>query len=422
MRQTTSGSLVAMGLLLLGGAVTQRDLSGNPESPLRQPGADFVVTSVRDAGPGTLREAILAADRVTSRAHIQLSVERITVDSALPALTNPRGVDIEAGPGSGTIDAEYQPGGVALQINSPGSSVRGIHIVHARGTGIMVNAAGVELASVSVSDSEVGLLLAATAHGCSIRAAAFDHDQTAVLAEPGIRDVTLTDSTFKGNTRAAFWFVSAAGETGAAPHSGAQGLPEREYVRILTSTFTQNVSAVVLANQPTLIQKSHFIANRDAAVLVLGGAARVEDTDISTTGGTAISVTSGRAVQLLHNTLANNAATAIMARDSEVTIERNALQHNGIGIVSVVTRDAITPVVRDNTITQTTGDALVLIGGTTLLERNQVLQNHGVALRTLDLVTGSRRIKATPRLDGNVFKGNAIDIPVSGVYTQASTP
>ena len=111
-----------------------------------------------------------------------------------------------------------------------------------------------------------------------------------------------------------------------------------------------------------------------------------------------------------------------MARDSEVTIERNALQHNGAGIVAIVTREAIVPVVRENTITQTNGDALVMIGGTTLLERNQILQNHGAALRALDLVTGALRIKATPRLDGNVFKGNTVDTPLSGVYTQAPTP
>jgi Right handed beta helix region len=422
MKQTTTGLWVAAGLVLLGGALTLRDLSGAPQSPVRRPGADFVVRSARDAGPGTLREAILAADRLTSRAHIELAVERIAVDSALPALTNLHGVDIEARPGSGTIDARNQANGVALQISSPGSSVQGLHIVNARGTGLMVNAAGVELGSVAVSDSGVGLLLAATAQGCTVRAASFDHDETAVLAEPGIQDVTLTDSTFSGNTHAAFWFVSAAGKSGAAQPSGADGLPERAHVRIIASTFTQNASGVVLANQATLIQKSHFTANRDSAVLVLGGAVRIEDTDISSTGGTAISITSGRAVQLLHNTLANNTATAIMARDSEVTIEHNALQHNGTGIVAIDTGDGITTVVRDNTVTQSTGDALVVIGGPTLLERNQVLQNHGVALRVLDLVTGSRRIKATPRLDGNVFKGNAVDTPVSGVYKQAAPP
>jgi hypothetical protein len=422
MKQTTTGLLVAMGLVLLGGALTLRDLSGSPQSPVRRFGADFVVTSARDAGPGTLREAILAADRLTSRAHIEIAVERIAVDSALPALTNLHGVDVDAKPGAGTIDAQNQPTGVALQINSPGASVQGLHILNARGTGIMVNAAGVELASVAVGNSGVGLLLAATAQGCTVRAATFEHDETAVLAEPGIRDVTLTDSTFSGNTRAGFWFVSAALKQSGAQAGAAEEPAAHARVRILASTFTQNASGVVLANQATLIQKSHFTANRDSAVLVLGGAARVEDTDISATGGTAISITSGRAVQLLHNTLANNTATAIMTRDSEVTIERNELQHNGTGIVAIDTGDGITTVVRDNTVTQSAGDGLVVIGGPTLLERNQVLQNHGVALRVLDLVNGSQRIKATPRLDANVFKGNAVDTPVSGVYKQASSP
>jgi nitrous oxidase accessory protein NosD len=413
MKQTTIGTVIAAGLLLTAAAVTQRDLSGNPQSPLARPGSDFVVTSARDAGPGTLREAILAADRLTSRAHIELAVERIAVDSALPALTNAHGVDLDAKPGAGAIDAQYQAKGVVLQISSPGSTVQGIHVVHARGTGVMVNVAGVELSRLSVSDSAVGLLLGATAHGCTVRGASFDNDETAVLAEPGVYDIALTGSTFSGNTHAAFWFVSAGDR--------AEN-PQRERVRILDSTFTQNASGVVLANEPTLIQKSHFVGNRESAVLLLGGAVRVEDTDISKTGGTAISLTAGRAVELLHNTLEDNAATAIMARDSDVTIERNALQHNGTGIVSMVTTDGITPVIRDNTITATTGDALEVIGGPAVLERNQVVENKGVALRTLDLVNGPRRVKAAPRLDANVFKGNAVDTPVTGVYTQAKPP
>lgn len=422
MKQATSGAVIGVGLLLLGAAVTQHDLNGNPLGPLRRSVPDFVVTSPRDAGPGTLRDAILAADRLSSRAHIQIAVERIAIESALPALTNARGTDIDSRPGSGTIDAAHQPSGAALQLNSPASSVRDLRIVNAHGTGIIVNAAGVELGSVSLSDSKLGLLLTAAARGCTIRAATFDRNETAVLAEPGVADVTLTGITFNSNSRAAFWFVSAPDKAGGS-RSAAPGEPlPQERVRILDSTFTQNAAGVVLANQPTLIRKSHFTANRDSAVLVLGGAARIEDSEIRTTGGTAISVTSSHSVQLLHNTLADNSATAIMTRDSTVTIEHNALEHNGVGIVAIVSRDAVSPVIRDNTITQTTGDALVVIGGTTVVERNQVLENHGAALRTLDLVTDSGRVKATPQLDRNVFKGNAVDTPVTGDYKLAGNP
>jgi hypothetical protein len=420
MKPATSAVVIAVTLLLLGVAVTRNDLNGNPLGPLRRPVPDFVVTNPRDAGPGTLRDAILAADRLSSRAHIQIAVERIAVESALPALTNSRGVDIDAKPHPVTIDAAQQPSGATLQLNSPASSVRDLHIVNAHGTGIIVNAGAVELGSVTVDDSKLGVLLTSAARGCTIRAATFERNETAVLAQPGIHDVTISESKFINNSHAAFWFVGAADKAANPVASGGPGAQEQ--VRILDSTFTQNAAGVVVANQPTLVRQSHFSANHDSAVLVLGGAARIEGSEIRTTGGTAISVTSGRGVELLHNTLADNAGTAIMARDSTVTIAHNSLEDNGVGIVAIVTQEPSTAVISDNTITRTTGDALLVIGGSTAVERNQVVGNHGVALRSLDLITASGRVKASPHLDGNLFKGNAADTPVVGDYKMTGTP
>ena len=60
----------------------------------KQPPADLVASSERDSGPQSLREAILAADRSSSHAHILVTAKTIRIDSALPALINPRGVEI----------------------------------------------------------------------------------------------------------------------------------------------------------------------------------------------------------------------------------------------------------------------------------------------------------------------------------------
>ncbi len=422
MKNATSGALIALCLLVLGLAVTQRDLSGNPLGPLHLPAAQFVVTSEHDAGPGTLRDAILAADRLSSRAHIEIAVERVMIESALPALTNPHGVDLDARANAGSIDAEHLTSGAVLQVNSPATTVRGLKLRNPHGTGVIVNAASAVLDSLTVSDSKVGVLLAPTASGSAIQHGTFEHDETGVLAEPGIHDLTLTADTFHDSTRAGFWFVSAAVQA-EGPHApAADAAGARERVRIVDSTFAENAAGVVLANQATLVEKSHFTANRDSAVLVLGGAARIEDSEIRATQGTAISVTSGRAVHLARNTLADNKATAIMARDSDVTIEHNELTHDGVGIVAIVTQDAGAPVIRDNTITGASGDAIVVIAGAARVERNQVTQNHGAALRVLDLATASGRVKADPHLEANVFKGNGIDTPVSGVYPLKSTP
>jgi len=192
-------------------------------------------------------------------------------------------------------------------------------------------------------------------------------------------------------------------------------------VRVADSVFEKNASGVV-TNQPTVVQKGRFLGNRESAVVILGGAARLEDSEIRDSGGTAVSVISGTAVSVVHNTLIDNAAAAISARDSEMQIERNTLDHNGLGIVSVISHAPSSMVIEDNLITRTTADAVTLIGGAPLLRHNQIVRNHGAGLRTLDLAHDGGALKVSPRLEGNVLEGNRVDTPITGVYTLSGSP
>jgi len=390
-------------------------LAGRNNSPaaaaLKLAGADFVVSAAGDAGPGTLRDAILAADRLTNRARISIKVKRIAIESALPALVNPHGVMIDADSGYGLIDASHQIKGAVLQINSPTSALHGISIVNAHDFGIVMNAAAVELDGVNISNSKVGIFLGAAAKGSAIRTSAFEHDDTAITAEGGVRDVSILSSIFRNNNKAGFWFVGGIEKDGDS----------QERIRIIDSVFEKNASAVVLANRPALIQRCRFMANEQSAVLVLGGAARVEDSEIQGSVGTAISVSTGRQVTLARNTLTGNLVTAIMVRDSQVTIDHNTLTGNGAGIVSIASNNADGTLIRDNTITKTVTDAITVIGGSPRLQHNQATDNHGAGLRTLNLVSEGGEIKATPVLEANVFKGNGTDQPPPAVYKLAGT-
>jgi hypothetical protein len=415
MKQIRLGVLISLGLVLLAAAITLRNLSAD-SAPLRLASADFVVTSAGDAGPQTLRDAILAADRLSSRAHILITAKHITIDSALPALINPSGIEIDASADSGTIDADHQATGAVLQVNSPASTLRGLRIINAHASGIIVNAPGARLDSVTITDSKLGIVLTAAARGSAIRTSTFERDETALMAEAGIHDLTVISSVFRDNTRAGVWSVAAA-ETAKAVRSEKPREPVQERVRIIDGTFEKNASAVVVANQPILVHKSRFIGNRESAVLILGGAARIEDNEIRDSGGTAISVTSGTDVHLARNTLTDNSKTAIMVRDSEVTIESNTLTHSGFGIVSIISQSSLIPVIRGNLITGTTADAITVIGGNPILQRNQIIDNHGAGLRALDLVQAHGGLKAAPSLDTNVFRGNGLDAPLHGVYT-----
>src|SRR6185295_16287455 len=141
---------------------------------------DFVISSSEDAGPNTLRDAILAADRLSSRARILIRAKRITLESPLPALVNPHGVEIAVEKGAGSIDAARQETGSVLLIQSPGSIVRGLRIANARATAIIVNAANVELDNLVLSGSKDGLLLSAAAYDCTILTSEFDKNDTGI--------------------------------------------------------------------------------------------------------------------------------------------------------------------------------------------------------------------------------------------------
>ena len=410
MKRPALSALIAGSLVSLAALATLGGLGAN--TPTRPASADFVVASSRDAGPGTLRDALLAADRLSSRAHIVITAKRITLDSALPALINPHGVEIDAAADAGVIDADRQKSGAVLQIDSPTSVLRGLHVINGHAFGIIVNAPNTRMESLTVSGSKIGILLTAAASGAVVRTSTLEHDETAVMAEAEARNLGIFSAIFRDNSRAGFWLVASTQEGTASA-----GAPEGRYAaRIVDGVFEKNAAGVVIANRPTLVQKCRFIGTRDSAVLLLGGAARVEDSEIRSSGGTAISITSGTSVTIVHNTLVDNVSTAIGLRDTEAVVERNTLQHNGFGIVSVVTRGSATSVIRDNIITRTSSDAITLIGGATRIERNHITENHGAGLRALDLVRDDLELKVAPHLEANVFERNGIDVPPHGVY------
>lgn len=411
-RGLSLGAAVACGLCLLAGAIVSHGM--DPRDPRDgRANLTLVVTSARDAGPGTLRDAIFAADRLSSRCHILIKVPRIVIESALPALINPRGIEIEASGETGTIDAGRQAQGPALEVKSPGSLLTGLHILHAHGYGILVDAPAAELASVTVADSKVGIMLAAGASGAIIRTSILEHDETGLMAEPAVRHVTLASDIFRLNTRAGLWFVAAA-----SPHRGEGAVDPAAagpLIRVLDTVFERNATGVVLANEAALLQKDRFIANQ-GAVNMLGGAARIENCEIRGSATDAVSVSSGRSVVLSRNLLVDNTATALIVRDSDIRIEANTFTRNGVGLVVIGGRGAFTPVVTDNQITQSRGDGIMLVGGALRLTGNRLLENHGAGLRPLDLVDGRETTKADPRLDRNTFRANTLDVAPTGIY------
>ena len=414
MKSIVTGALIAGSLLCVATVLGQHS-GAKREAGLAPGSVDFSVSSTADAGPGSLRDAILAADRLGERAHIVITARQITLDSALPALINPKGIALEAAAGAGTLDASRLVKGATLQINAKASVVRGLHIVNAHALAFLVSAAGVEFDDVTVTASKTGIQFSGAARGCVVRASTFENDETGIIAEPGADDIAVLDTTFRNDSRAGFWFVGAAGHDASAAPNGA-----REHARIVNGTFDKNASGVVLANQSTLIQKSHFSAQHESAILVLSGMARIEDNEIRSSDGTAISVVSGRHVVVSRNRLLANRGTALSVRDSQATIDHNVFQDNGFAIVSIL-GDAANPTsIVDNEISKSSNDAVTLIGGSVEVERNQIFDNHGAALRILDFASPQGVLKATPHLNANVLTHNGSDSPQTGTYKVAA--
>ena len=132
----------------------------------RQVPASLVVSNVLDAGPGSLRQAILDANADPDASEVDFAipgagVQAIRLAAALPTITAPVAIDATTQPGyEGTpvvaLDGSQAGAGAGLSFNHSyfggGSSVAGLAIERFRGDGIVINTA-----TVAVRRSFIGL-------------------------------------------------------------------------------------------------------------------------------------------------------------------------------------------------------------------------------------------------------------------------
>ncbi len=131
--------------------------------------ATFTVSNLNDAGAGSLRAAIQAANADSSEtpAVIQFSVGgTITLTSDLPEIS--RNVTIDATSAPGHVDGGApvveidcnQQGGLVFAAGSDGSRLLGLAVDNASGNGVTLNAG-----SITLNDNYIGLNLAGAAYG-----------------------------------------------------------------------------------------------------------------------------------------------------------------------------------------------------------------------------------------------------------------
>jgi hypothetical protein len=372
-------------------------------------GVEFLVTSPKDGGPGSLREAIFAADQAQTRARVRILARRVLLETPLPPLINPEGIVIEAPDPSTEIDARALPEEAVLDLAAPRSVVAGLRIRGAAGSGILVRAGGTRLRKVGLLDCGVGVQLAEGVDDLVVEESSFDENGIGVRVAAGTSGIRVNKNVFRKHDQAGVWAVASAPPLdGAAP-----ALVLRQ------NQFEDDRVSVVLINVAGQVEENRFARPGEAAVYLSGpGLVRRNRIQAGSRVGMYIDAADGALIE--ENELDHNVAAGVLLRQGRrAGVLRNRVYENGYGIV-VVFGDRTGPnVIAENLVLSQREDGLYVVGGSPVLRANRAVGNRGAGLRVLDYVPlRGPRITGDPLLQDNVLQENGSNSPVRGEYRE----
>lgn len=362
----------------------------------------YRVTTGADAGPGSLREGILAADRAEGRARVIVDVTRITVETPLPPLVNPEGVIIQASASGGvTLDASRLKGGPVLDLIAPECILVGLRIEHAPDEAILIRRGRARLRNVMVTDSEVGVYQAEGAADLVVEGSTFERNSVgAHLAADGA-PVKLLHNTFVGHRNAAVWAVAAT-----PPLS-----TRTDGLEIFRNRFTGDYQPVVLFNVQARVDANTFEDAHAAAVYADGARVSITSNRMRAGRNFGIQVEHSDYGLIAHNEVDHNCSGGMMVRNARNTVvSANRVYANGYGII-VIDGNPVSPnTITGNLVAQHVEDGLYVIGSSPMLRHNRLLQNRKAGLRLSSLETVGRLLMIPdPLLDANLVSGNGHD-------------
>ncbi|HEX9736681.1 MAG TPA: right-handed parallel beta-helix repeat-containing protein [Thermoanaerobaculia bacterium] len=374
-----------------------------PAPPELRAPYEFVVTSAADAGPGSLREALLDADRAPGRARVVLAVPRVTLEDPLPALVNPEGVVLDGGDAGCEIDARRA--GDALVVAAPDSVVRGVTIRGAAGAAVSVLADRARLAEVAIEGCGEGVRTAPGVRGLTIEDSRFSGNGVGVRLAAAGPGTAIRRNRFERHDDAAVWAVAAR----SAAAEAAGGLEVRG------NRFVEDRVSLVLADVPATVEDNELVGAFEVAVYLIGRGAIVRGNRIR--GAVKVGVYGARPIDALvaGNELDRN-PVAILISGAEGTVVRgNRLHANVDGIAAVFDGAGGDNLLAGNLLVGQRHDALLVIGASPLVRGNRALFNQGAGLRLLD----AEAAPAAPRLENNVLAGNGVEGPLREAFRAA---
>lgn len=365
-----------------------------PPADLR---ADYTLTvdSARDAGPGSLRRAILDADRMPGTVRIVLAVPEIRLARPLPALINPHGIviDGEARGESTAIDLSRLGFEPAFDLADGPSTLVGLSMRGARDHAVLVRAAGARLVRCRFIDCAIAVgavgdgIAAAGDEGGGLRIESCDFE----AGDYGVRlqevaAATVRDNRFRGHREAAVW-VAGGGE-----------------LRVEDNVFDDDRIAVLSGAATAVIAGNRIAGAREAGVYLLGGAATVRANRISAGGRGGIVAERAVGARIEGNEIDHQAGAAIaMMANRAAVVRANRIYGNGAGILDLFGNLQAPSSIADNLLLAQRGDAVMVMAGSPRIVANRIFANRGAGIR---LLAADGAPSASPALEANRFAAN----------------
>jgi nitrous oxidase accessory protein NosD len=369
-------------------------------SPDRAGGSVFRVTSGADAGPGSLREGIFAADRAGVRARIRIDVARITVQTPLPPLLNPAGIVIDGAAAGAVLDGTALAEGPVLDLMAPDCLIVGLRIQNARGEALLVRQRA-RIDRVTIANSQIGVYQTDGAGDLTIEGSTFERNTVGIQTGSSAWPITLRNNRFQNHRRAAIWAVRAE----PPPSDG------RAALQIVRNTFIGDRQSIVALNTPARIERNTFAEIQAAAVYASGSSVVIAANRIRSGRNFGVYLERAHHSLVADNELDHNCSGGVMARHShDLRVTLNRVYANGYGIIVVEGSQVAPSILADNLIAQQAEDGIYVIGSSPMVRRNRLLQNRKAGLHLSSLTTTDGAfVLADPLLDGNVLSGNGAD-------------
>jgi hypothetical protein len=365
----------------------------------------IAVTSPKDSGPGSLREALFAADKAKTPTRIEILSSEIVLESALPPLVNPNGVTIEGMRDDVRIDARASGGVPVFDIGTPGTIVRRLTIQGSAAEAILVRAPRVQVSQVTFDEDADGIRIVQGGDNLLIEDSVFEANGAGVRLTTGVTGVTIRRNQFVDHGEAAV-FAAAASPSATAGHGPA--------VVLRNNKFKGDRISVVLVNVLGQVEDNNFNGAHQTAVY-LTGPALVRRNRIQHGSGMGLYAEDADGAVIEDNEVNHNGAGGIQVRGGRLAeVRRNRVYGNGYGII-VVFGGANS--IADNLIVNQSVDGIFVLGGAPVLRANRLMSNTLAGLRLLDYVPlKGEVVNAAPVLVDNVVQANGFNEPLRGRY------